>query len=149
MQLDLRSLEEARAVESLKRSRLGNKKYFDSKKRMRGLHQRIQEGDLVLLHNTRIQKSWDKKVDNNWFGPYRVREGSEIGFYRLNELDGTELKESVTGNRVKKFFSRGDHLGSEMDQMERNVEGPEGEVGIDPTDPDGILVDSSLESTER
>jgi hypothetical protein len=36
-----------------------------------------------------------------------------------------------------------------MDQMERNVEGPEGEVDIDPTDPDGILADSSSESMER
>ena len=72
---------------------------------MRGLRQQIKEGDLVLMHNTRIQKSWDKKLDSNWLGPYRVREVSDVGFYRLTELDGTNLEESVAGNRLKKFFS--------------------------------------------
>ena len=80
-QLDERSLEEARAAEALKRSRLGNKEYFDSRRGMRTLHQKISMRDLVLLHNTWIQKSWDKKLDSNWLGPYRVREMSESGYY--------------------------------------------------------------------
>ena len=69
-QLDIHYLEEARAAETLKRTRLGNKAYFDVHKRLRAANQLINIGDLVLLHNTRIQKSWDKKVDNNWWGPY-------------------------------------------------------------------------------
>jgi len=105
-QLDVHYLEEARAAETLKRTRLGNKAYFDAHKHLRAANQQINIGDLLLLHNTRIQKSWDKKVDNNWWGPYRVREVSSAGFYRLAELDGTELAESFAGNRIKKFFVR-------------------------------------------
>ena len=105
-QLDERGLEEARAAETLKRSRLGNKAYFDSHRRMRTLHQKIEVGDLVLLHNTRIRKSWDKKLDSNWLGPYTVHEISESGYYRLAELDSANLTEFVAGNRLKKFFLR-------------------------------------------
>lgn len=59
-------LEEARAAEASRRCRVGNKAYFDSHKRMRPLHQKIGVRDLVLMQNTRIQKSWDKKLDSNW-----------------------------------------------------------------------------------
>ena len=105
-QLDRQSLEEALAAEALKMSRLGSKAYFDAHKQMRPLNRKIEVGDLVLVHNTRIQKSWDKKLDDNWFGPYRVREVTESSYYRLAELDGVELRESVAGNRLKLFFAR-------------------------------------------
>ena len=138
-QLDLRNLEEARAAEALKRSRLGNKAYFDSRKRMRALHQQIREGDLVLMHNTRIQKSWDKKLDNNWLGPYRVREVSGVGFYRLMELDGSVLRESVAGNRLKKFFSRY----ALKETVDEDVAGSGVSADLtDPIDPGEFLADS-------
>ena len=105
-QLDQRSLEESRAAEELKRSRMGNKRYFDAHKRLRTAGQQLGVGDLVLLHNTAIQTSHNVKLEDQWFGPYRIREVSELGFYRLDELDGVELQESFAGNRLKRFFAR-------------------------------------------
>ena len=108
--------------------RLGDKAYFDSRKRLRMLHQQINVGDLVLLPNTRSQTSWDKKVDNNWLGPYRVREVSPAGFYRLTELDGSELQESVAGNRIKEFFSREGDPGVETEASRTDPPGDDGSV---------------------
>ena len=43
---------------------------------------------------------------------------SDVGFYRLTELDGTSLEESVTGNCLKKFFSREDFEGDVDEGLE-------------------------------
>jgi hypothetical protein len=103
-QLDQRTLEEVHAAEELKRARMGDKRYFDTHKRLR--KERLKIGDLVLLHNTSIQKSHNVKLEDQWFGLYHIREARSSGFYRLDELDGTELRESFAANRLKKFFSR-------------------------------------------
>lgn len=107
-QLDQRTLDEALAAERLERSRLGNKRHFDKKKRLRDKVQELRVGDLALLCNSANETSHNVKLEDRWLGPYRVREVSEAGYYRLEELDGVELKEAIAGNRLKKFFERGD-----------------------------------------
>jgi len=133
-QLDERSLEESRAAERLERSRLGNKRYFDKHKRLRSAKQQLRVGDLVLLHNTSIETSHNVKLEDQWRGPYKIREVSETGFYRLEELDGTHLKESFAGNRLKRFFSRS--------ELERGNDATRGKVGSrrrgDENDPDDL-----------
>ena len=107
-QLDQRVLAEAQAAENLRNSRKGNKAYFDQQKRFRGGEEQLHVGDLVLLHNTKKVKTYSSKnkFEDNWFGPYRIREIPENStFYRLEELDGTHLAESFAGNRLKKFFT--------------------------------------------
>jgi hypothetical protein len=106
-QLDQRALTEAKAAERLEKARMGDKRYFDKRKRLRTARQQLQVGDLVLLHNTAIETSHNVKLEDQWRGPYRIREVSDTGFYRLEELEGTHLRESFAGNRLKKFFSRG------------------------------------------
>src|SRR5579862_3314307 len=106
-QLDQRNLHEAHAATNLRNSRLGNKAHFDSTKRLRSAEQQLHVGDLVLLHNTIIQHSHSRKLDDQWRGPYRIREVPENStFYRLEELDGTLLAASFAGNRLKRFFTR-------------------------------------------
>src|SRR4030095_13441001 len=106
-QLDQRSLQEAQASRNLKNSRLSNKSDFDASKRMRTAAQELHVGDLVLLHNTVLQHSHSRKLDDKWRGPFRIREIPENStFYRLEELDGTPLAASFAGNRLKRFFTR-------------------------------------------
>jgi hypothetical protein len=107
-QLDERAVKETRAAIELERSWKGNKAYFDQNKNIRT--QPLQIDDLVLLHNTKraTVRMTDFKFDDKWQGPYRIREVGETGYYRLAELDGVELKQSFPGNRLKKFFSRGE-----------------------------------------
>ena len=63
----------------------------------------MKVGDLVLVYKTAITRMTEYKFDNKWYGPYRIREVGETGYYRLAEVDGVELKESYAGNRLKSF----------------------------------------------
>ena len=105
-QLDEHSLDIALAAGELERSRKGNKQYFDATKRLRTASETLSVGDLVLLHNSSIVKSHNIKLLDCWLGPYRIREVSDAGFYRLEELDGVHLTESFAGNRLKRFYPR-------------------------------------------
>src|SRR3982074_1016347 len=108
-QLDQRALAEAQAAENLRNARKANKMYFDDHKRLRSEQQQLHVGDLVLLHNTKKIKTYSSKakLDDNWHGPYRIREVAEDStFYRLEELDGTHLASTIAGKRLKRFFSR-------------------------------------------
>jgi hypothetical protein len=64
----------------------------------------LRNGDFVLLRNSLR----NIKLEGRWLGPYRIREVSDAGYYRLNEMDGMEMKESFAGNRLKRFFRRGE-----------------------------------------
>jgi len=105
-QLDEKNLEIAKAARNAENSRKANKAYFDQHKRLRTTNQELRAGDLVLLHNTAIKKTRtrDHVFDSYWRGLYRIREVSEAGFYRLNELDGAQLRASFAGNRLKNSF---------------------------------------------
>jgi hypothetical protein len=120
-------LAEVQAAENLRNSRKNNKAYFDEQKRFRGEQQQLHVGDLVLLHNTKKVKTYSSKnkFEDNWFGPYRIREIPENStFYRLEELDGTHLAETFAGNRLKKFFSR-EALKEDRTQMQESIEADE------------------------
>ena len=116
-QLDERAVKETRAALELERSRKGNKAYFDQNKNLRS--QPLKVGDLVLVHKTKTAtaRMTEYKLDDKWYGPYRVREVGKTGYYRLVEVDGVELKESYAGNRLKRFFSRGE---LDIDRSERH-----------------------------
>jgi hypothetical protein len=114
-QLDEREVAEARAAAELEHSRRVNKDYFDRAKQLRPDHLRLQIGDLVLLFNSarETMRMRRAKLDDNWFGPYRIWEVSESGYYRLEEMDGTRLNQSFAGNRLMKFFPRDAARGQE------------------------------------
>ena len=120
-------MSETQAAENLRNSRKNNKAYFDEQKRFRGEQQQLHVGDLVLLHNTKKVKTYSSKskLDDNWFGPYRIREIPEDStFYCLEELDGTHLTQSFAGNRLKKFFSR-EALQEDRIRMHESIEADE------------------------
>ena len=67
----------------------------------------LKVGDMVLLHNTVLDKQWSIKLDNRWMGPYLIRVARlDLGTYLLDELDGTELSGVYAGDRLKKLFQR-------------------------------------------
>ena len=107
-QLDQKVLTEVQAAENLRNSRKANKTYYDQHKRLRPEAQQLHIGDLVLLHRTKDSTSRSRagKFDDRWDGPYRIRKIPDDSTYYLLELDGTELKHTYAGNRLKRFFSR-------------------------------------------
>ena len=108
-QLDQRVLTEAQASKNLWNSRNANKADYDANHRLRAASQQLHIGDLVLLHNTKASYSRARahKLDDRWLGPYRIRQiPDDSTFYWLEELDGTPLATTFTGNHLKQFFSR-------------------------------------------
>jgi transposase InsO family protein len=94
------------AVENLKKSRLANKTWFDKNKRLRPETAPINKGDLVLLHDTRLDNQHTDKLADRWGGPYLVKRVLDGGAYVLTELDGSRLEGSYAGNRLKRYWAR-------------------------------------------
>ena len=74
----------------------------------------ISAGDLILLHDTRLDGSHPQKLSDRWIAPYKLTDATKIddrGTYKLAELDGTELKGIFLGHRIKKFNVIVRHMG--------------------------------------
>jgi|SRR5271170_6710780 len=100
---------ESRAATELERNRKGNKAHYDQHKQMRDETQQLHIRDLVLLHRSQNlrSRSVKNKLDDRWFGPYRIRKiPPDSTFYKLEEPDGIHLKATFAGDRLKRFFSR-------------------------------------------
>ena len=61
----------------------------------------IFKGDLVLRYNSKLEKSFQKKFQVKWEGPFQVFECFENGTYQLADLDGTLHASRVNGLRLK------------------------------------------------
>jgi len=60
------------AAEVLKRNREANETYFDNHRRRRPESISISLGDLVPLHDIRLDQSHSHKLHNRWNGPYCI-----------------------------------------------------------------------------
>src|SRR5436190_6752153 len=99
-QIERRDEDIEEAVAHLQRMREQGKEQYD---RMRAVIKELpKKGDLVLLHNSKLETSHSKKLKFRWTGPYRVKEVvNEKGTYWLEGMDGTQLKLPTHGNRLK------------------------------------------------
>ena len=66
----------------------------------------IKGDDLVLRYNSKLDKTFQKKFQIKWEGPFRVVESFANGTYQLADLDGTLHSLRVNGFRLKKYHSR-------------------------------------------
>ena len=99
-------------------NRIKNKVLFDKGHCRR--KEILKVGDLVLLHNTVLNKQWSKKLDNRWLGPYLIKEvWLDLGTYLWSELDGTGLNGVYAQYRLKKFFQPD---GIELDENDAESE---------------------------
>ena len=104
-QLERKEEDICQAQDTIRHSRQKNKVQFEKTHRHR--KEVLKVGDIVLLHNRVLDKQWSGKLDNRWMGQYLIRVARlDLGTYRLDELDGTELSGVYAGDRLKKFFQR-------------------------------------------
>ena len=66
----------------------------------------IKKGDLVLRYNRNLDKTFQKKFQVKWEGPFRVAESFANGTYQLENLDGTLNESRVNGMRLKIYHER-------------------------------------------
>jgi hypothetical protein len=64
----------------------------------------FQHGCLVLMHNTQIEKSLNKKIHARYIGPLIVVSHNYGGAYILSELDGTVLHHSIAAFHLLPYF---------------------------------------------
>ncbi|GBG65875.1 hypothetical protein CBR_g54167 [Chara braunii] len=92
------------ASDQVARSRMDDKARWDQSARVRKVP--LTVGDVVLLYDSSLEKQWSRKLDKRWLGPYRIIRVGDFGAYQIEELNGTEWKDWVSGTRLKKFVAR-------------------------------------------
>jgi hypothetical protein len=85
---------------------------IEAAKRFELVHKRtirdynFAKGDLVLMRNTQIEKSLDRKMRPRYLGPLIVIERNYGGAYVLCELDGSVLHRPVAAFRILPYLAR-------------------------------------------
>ncbi|KAG9381473.1 hypothetical protein A1F94_007127, partial [Pyrenophora tritici-repentis] len=98
---ELENLEEA-----VQRTRRLRREAVESRNAKKDVPKPFQVGDLVLVWDAikSIDKSSDRKLDDRWRGPYRVREAqADKGYYRLEDLNEVAFPNTTRADRLKKF----------------------------------------------
>ena len=81
----------AKAAETLRKACFKSKWHFEKKFVKRMFTKIHKSGDLVLVQNTAVEMSHDRKHKPHYLEPYEVFKRTIKGNYRLKELDGTPL----------------------------------------------------------
>ena len=63
-------------------------------------------GDLVLVHNSRVEKELNRKTKPRYLGPFQVNRITQAGTYVLEELDGTISRRGVAAFRLIPYITR-------------------------------------------
>jgi hypothetical protein len=133
MQFDRRNVdvEEARARMVRLREEQNERWNRDHEYRMR--QEELKAEDLVLLDNTKLRKDFGGKMNFQWRGPYRIVRTPTHGkrSYKIAELDGTVLKGSYHGSRLRLFYV------------------PKGEIVVQDEQPSSMQTGSEMEEEEE
>ena len=105
-QLQKRPTDIAAAAETLRKSRFTSKAQFEKRFHKRLTRKVYCPGELVLVRNTAIEFSHDRKHKPRYLGPYEVVERAPGGAYILKELDGTHLHQNTIGWRMLPYIQR-------------------------------------------
>jgi len=95
-----------RAVETLKEARFKSKEQFERRYAKWMRKEAYQPGDLVLVHNTRIEKELNWKTKPRYLDPFVVEQRTRGGSYVLSEMDGTISCRGIATFRLLPYIAR-------------------------------------------
>ena len=123
----------------LQRQRMEGKETFDTLNNLRSIE--LTEGQLILLHDTKLDNQHTGKLTFRWLGPYKIQQTIvDKGTYKLCELDGTLLAGTFAGNRLKPFHARQNiNLPPIEEPEQHNSQGPTINHGGDEDDRQSMI----------
>jgi hypothetical protein len=94
----------ARAARVLKKARFISKLQFEQRFIKRLFRDEYKKGELVLVRNTAIELSHNRKSLPRYLGPFQVDERSSEKSYILRDLDGSLQKKRTAAYRLLYYF---------------------------------------------
>ncbi|CAL1710341.1 unnamed protein product [Somion occarium] len=107
-QLSKKDQDLEKAAEVLAKTRLRSKAQFEKKFEHRIRVESFKPGDLVLVRNTAIERSLNRKTKPRYLGPYEVVRRTFKGAYIVKELNGNLWKQGIAAFRLLPYISRDD-----------------------------------------
>lgn len=95
-----------RATASLKKHRCRSKAIFEQKYKHLFHTTDFHEGQLVLMRNSAIEASMNKKSKPRYLGPFIVARKTKRNSYILQELDGTYMRRNTAAFRLAPYIAR-------------------------------------------
>ena len=86
--------------------RFKSKEQFERRFKTRLINDSFAPGTLVLVRNTTIEKSMNRKPKNRYNGPYVVVKRTQGGSYILQEVDGATCRVGVAAFRIIPYIAR-------------------------------------------
>ena len=96
----------AQAARVLKKACFASKQQFEQQFIKRLSHDEYKKGELVLVRNTAIELSHNRKSLPRYLGPFQVEEKSSEKSYILRDLDGSLQKKRTAAYRLLPYISR-------------------------------------------
>lgn len=116
-QLEKKQEDLDKAAELLTRTRMRSKEQFERRFRRRLFTDNHEEGALVLVRNTTVEKSMNRKSKPRYLGPFEVVRRTPGGSYVLKELDGSIWSQKVAAFRILPYILRDEQ---KLEELRRN-----------------------------
>jgi hypothetical protein len=142
-QLEKRPEDLARVASAVKKMRYKSKEAFEAKYAARMRRTDYNPGDLVLLRNSAILLSHNRKSKPRYFGPFEVVRKTRGGSYVLCEMNGAGHRRSVNATRLLPYYAREEALITDL----RN-EGSDQDSQNNPTSNEELEEDREDEESE-
>ena len=85
-----------------------NKELFNEKHQT---NSSFNTDDLILLHNTKLNNCYNRKLAPQWFEFYQIKEAIIIkNIYLLEELNNVSFNDTAPGNQIKCFYHQNFNL---------------------------------------
>ncbi len=95
-----------RAAKILKKARFASKAQFEQRFLRRLSRDEYQTGELVLVRNSGIELSHNRKHQPRYIGPYEVDQKASEKSYTLKDLDGSPFQHRIGTFRLLPYISR-------------------------------------------
>jgi hypothetical protein len=105
-QLEKRPEDIAKAAASLKKHRCKSRDIFEQKYRHLFHTTDFYQGQLVLMRNSAVEDSLDRKSKPRYLGPFIVARKTKRNSYVLRELDGTYMRNNTAAFRLAPYIAR-------------------------------------------